>query len=109
MLKQGQKLKYKEDGEEFHIGGVCGEVYFIVTDLRDIAFGPRTESEILKRYDLVEEKWEPEVGERYWFLNDRGEVDYSYWDYDNVDIFRRDNLGIYRTKEEVPTSYQLKK
>ena len=92
-----------------HIGGVCGEVYFIVTDLLDIAVNPYTESEILKQYDLVEKKWEPEDGERYWFFGDYGEVDYSYWYGGKVDIFRRDNLGIYRTKEEVPTSYQLKK
>ena len=109
MLKQGQKLKDKEDGEKCHIGGVSGEVYFLVRDLRDIAVSTQTESEILSRYDLVEEKWEPEKGERYWFFGDFGGVDYSYWDGGKIDIFRRDNLGIYRTKEEVPTSYQSKK
>lgn len=109
MLKQGQKLKHKGDGEKCHIGGVCGEVYFVVTDLCDISFSPRTEREILKQYDLIEEKWEPEGGEEYWFLDDGGRIDNEFWDGGNVDIFRRDNLGIYRTKEEVPTSYHLKK
>lgn len=102
-------MKDKEDGEECHIGGVCGEVYFVVRDLLDFALGSRTESEILKQYDLVKEKWEPEFEDKYWFFGDHGGVDYSYWDGGKVDIFRRDNLGIYRTKEEVPTSYQLKK
>ena len=105
MLKQGQKLKRRLDEVECHIGGVCGEVYFIVTDLLDIAVSAQTKSEILKQYELIEEKWEPEVGERYWFLNDFGGVDCSYWRDREGDIFRRDNLGIYRTKEEVPTSY----
>lgn len=109
MLKQGQKLKDKVNGEELHVGGVCGEVYFLVRDVSDIAVSTKTKSEILSRYDLIEKKWEPEFEDKYWFFNDHGEVDYSYWDGSKADIFRRDNLGIYRTKEEVPTSYQLKK
>lgn len=107
MLKQGTKLQSRANGTYYHIGGVCGEIYFVI-DSKDEAYCPLTESEVRKHFDIIEEKWEPKMGESYYILGDMGTKIVCTWRDDGSDHFRRDNLGIYRTREEVPTSYKFK-
>lgn len=103
MLKQGTKLVHKNNGEKYHIGGVCGEIYFLVNSIGN-ATTSFTEKEILETFTIVEEKWEPKYGDMYFFINDYGNKSESCWSGDKRDIFRRDYLGIYQTKEEAQTA-----
>ena len=103
MLKQGTKLVHKNNGEKYHIGGVCGEIYFLVNSIGN-ATTSFTEKELLETFTIIEEKWKPKDGGRYWLVDTSGKPVYSYWYEDEIDLFRRDYLGIYQTKEEAQTA-----
>lgn len=61
-------------------------------------------------HDYLKEREEPtpptppepewKVGDIYFYISSAGEVFDSVWDNDDIDHYRRDFLGIYRTREE---------
>lgn len=114
MLKQGTKLVKKIEGfaeeyhkgEEYHIGGICGEVYFIISEKTGICTSTRTEKEILEYFTIIEEKWEPEDGGKYWYIDSSGDICATWWQKNKHDLFRRDYLGIYQTKEGAQTALE---
>lgn len=83
-----------------------------VSDDKLVYIYPSDKALIAKINELVEEvnrlsgegkkdeKWEPEISERYYYIDDSGEVEYGLWDAFSIDQGRRDFLGVYRTKEE---------
>ena len=70
------------------------------TDWDSMTGGYETVSE-LERDGWVEEKakWEPALGEKYYFPEDVG-VTWSSWRNDSIDRQRRDFTGVYPTEKE---------
>ena len=47
-----------------------------------------------------EGKWQPEDGDKYWYIWGTGDIDTCNWYGEEHDITRKDFFGIYKTKEE---------
>jgi hypothetical protein len=45
-------------------------------------------------------KWMPEIGQKYYFVNDADHHDCSKWAGDRVDLYRRNHIGIFPTAED---------
>lgn len=42
----------------------------------------------------------PEYGEKYYYLDDGGGINYAYWSNDNIDLFRFNTGNCFNTKQE---------
>ena len=108
MLKLGQKLKNKV-GDEFHVGGICGEVVFLIDEKNDHTQGMYTEKE-LQHYGFTweEEKWMPKMCETYYAADECGKVNDYEWGNDDVDKDYADHslLGIHPTEALAKQSYE---
>ena len=51
-------------------------------------------------YTIQKAKWEPRLGEKYWYIFDDGIVRESIWVNDEIDNNRKNFLGIYETKQK---------
>jgi len=106
MLKLNQKVF--RGREEFHVGGICGEIVFLVNwDGESQTYYTERELETLG-YTWEEEKWDPKIGEKYWCVSDDGTVVKWTWENDSADKAFRDKslLGIFPTKEAAEKALQ---
>jgi hypothetical protein len=103
MIKTGDILKDKLNGKTLKVLGVCDEVYFISGMCRhDVTGGSYTLSELQKYFEIPEEKWVPEIRERYYYASvDTRDYYYeSCWSDDDVDQIRLQRNLVFKTKEE---------
>lgn len=71
---QGQILENADDKRK--VLGVCGELYFLSNsnDFNAASGEYNTEQKLIKYgYKPVAEKWKPEVGKRFWYIDTFGE------------------------------------
>ena len=47
-------------------------------------------------FTLKQAPWEPEVGQSYLYITSTGEIGYCHWDNDDVDIARKNLLGVFQ-------------
>lgn len=66
------------------------------------------EIEKLKKVDIDEDEF-PNIGCTYYFISSGGSVDYSTYDNDNIDWYRKNFMGIYETKDECERALEIKK
>ena len=100
-LKQGDPIKDK-NGRTCKVMEIFGELLFISFLDKYNHFGcTRTESQLKDAgYTWDTPAWEPKLEEKYWYIDDMGvNSSWSYWCNDDIDLNRRDFLGIYQTKE----------
>lgn len=45
-------------------------------------------------------RWKPEYGEKYYYLDDGGGINYAYWSNDNIDLFRFNTGNCFKTEQE---------
>ena len=100
-LKKGDEIK-EGNGLTRKVMEVCGIILHISAANNRNRFSFTSDEESLKElgYTWDTPAWEPEFGQRYWFIYANAGVDVSAsrWHNDNVDLARRDFLGIFETK-----------
>lgn len=101
-LKKGDILKSK-DGDERKILGICGDVYFLskadeFKNASNSIWSIKDLEEHFIELTRYQEKWKPEKGEKYWFI-DGSRIDCALWYDDAIDNGRLNGLGVYPTKE----------
>ena len=100
-LKKGDLIK-NEFGITGRVMEVCGTVLHISKQSDHSKYQYTTDEATLKEHGYTWDTpaWEPEFGQRYWFIYANAGVDVSAsrWHNDNVDLARRDFLGIFETK-----------
>jgi len=101
-LKQGDLIT-SIGGEAYKILEVWGNILFISCSYDHESYGFTANEEWLKArgYTWDTPAWEPEIGDRYWFIHADGEPSpcQANWENDKHDHARKNFLGIYQTKE----------
>lgn len=103
-------MKYKQGdilinnaGNKRKILGLCGNIYFVsaIDDFDFCDSANWTEKAFYKySYRLEEKEWEPEKGERYYYINAAGEVDYDTFDDEPFDNKVKSFMGVFPTEEK---------
>lgn len=102
MIKKNDVLKGKHTGFKKKVLGIIDGLYCLSMQNADITVGGwYTPQELERDYVILESKWEPKEGERYFYITSMGNIDTLTWRDDDSDHNLRDFLGIYPDRNSV--------
>lgn len=98
-FKEGSIIINKQ-GERHKILGALGDVRFV--DVHGFDSVGVWKASAMEQQGYVEEapRWEPSKDEKYWYVENDGEVTQSYWSNDVIDKNRHALGNCFRTREE---------
>lgn len=99
-LKVNQIIKNKDGDERKVLEVFTNTVALSVENDFQSASALYIEKELLDRgYIIPEEVWEPEIGDKYYYISILGVISYSLWYDDLTDNKIKNTFGIYKDQE----------
>lgn len=100
-LKPGMILKYNGSSVARKVIDVLENSAVLSTDYNHESIsGLYTNKVIEEDFDLPKEKWKPELGQGYYYMDEDLGVNKDFWEDDNIDLARYKIGNCYQTEEE---------